>query len=94
MREIKTFGDLPAGTLMSVDAADIRKDDVVFIGGHLVRRAWTTPKPPSFPGQCSEGHLYWQGLHLNEATDGSVARQNLQVPAGQPCLILRPTEAS
>jgi hypothetical protein len=72
------------GYLMTVDISDVRPGDVVFLGGHLVRRAWTRPKP------AAGTRVEFQGLKLDEPTDGSVARGLCGKPVGTAVLILRP----
>jgi hypothetical protein len=75
-----------SGQLLSIDISDVRPGDVVFLGGHLIRRAWTRPGPragtPDWVG--------FQGLRLHEPTDGSVARTLVGQPAGTAVLVLRP----
>ncbi len=79
-----------SGTLMTADIDDVEVGDLMFMGGHLVRRVWTRPSERPFRvGQ--DGFRRWQGLKVDEPTDGSAARGQFQTAEGQSCLILRPT---
>lgn len=61
------------GTLMTVDIDDVEVGDVMFMGGHLVRRVWTRPSERVYRANGGEFRR-WQGLRVDEPTDGSVAR--------------------
>lgn len=76
---------------MSVDIDDVRIGDIMFMGGHLVRRVWTTPREDTHLLTPEIVHRRWPGLHLDRPTDGSAARYTFYTPVGQPCLILRST---
>jgi hypothetical protein len=78
-----------SGTLMSVDIDDVLVGDVMFMGGHLVRRVGTKPSDDRFRvGQ--DGFRRWQPLKLDSGPDASTSTGHFQTAEGQACLILRP----
>jgi hypothetical protein len=79
-----------SGTLMSLDIDDVEAGDIMFMGGHLVRRVWTRPRDRTY--RQSTTFRTWQGLKLDQPTDGSVARGEFQTAIGTAVLIFRESE--
>jgi hypothetical protein len=79
-----------SGTLMSVDIDDVELGDIMFMGGHLVRRVWTRPRDRTY--HANHEFRAWQGLKLNEPINGSAARGEFQTAIGAAVLIFRESD--
>ena len=77
------------GDLMIVDIDDVEIGDIIFMGGHLIRRVWTRPSERTVRESEFESFRVWQGLRLDQPTDGSAARNLYQTAVGQACPVFR-----
>lgn len=86
---LKVLAEL-SGTLMTLDIDDVERGDIMFMGGHLVRRVWTRPSERTY--RVNHEFRVWQGLKLDQPTDGSVARGEFQTAIGTAVLVFRERE--
>lgn len=79
------------GTLMTVDIDDVQIGDVMFMGGHLVRRVTTVPSERTYRKDHMDSFRVWLGIKVDEALGqrGTIAGE-YNTPVGQACLIMRP----
>lgn len=77
------------GTLMSVDIEDVQVGDIVFLGGHLIRRAGTRPADKTYRHGNAE-YRVWTAQRLEDPADPAFGSE-FNTLAGTSLLIVRPT---
>ncbi len=70
---------------MTVDIDDVEVGDIMFMGGHLVRRVCTRPSERTY--RVNHEYRTWESARLGDPLPNG----ECQTAVGQACLILRPT---